>query len=84
MGKNSTIGLKASNGPYVLVKDHIYVLVEGLAYVLVEEPICILVEGPILLTLVEELLLAIVVGVHGAIMFEVMKMCLVINRITIP
>jgi hypothetical protein len=68
MGKNSTIGLKASNGPYVLVKDHIYVLV----------------EGPILLTLVEELLLAIIVGVHGAIMFEVMEMCLVINIITIP
>jgi hypothetical protein len=68
MGKNSTIGLKASNGPYVLVKDHIYVLV----------------EGPILPILVEELLLIIVVGVHGAIMFEVMEMCLVINIITIP
>jgi len=60
----------------VLVKDCIYVLVEGLAYVLVEEPI--------LPTLIEELLFAIVVGAHGAIMFEVMEMCLVINIITIP
>ncbi len=76
--------MKASNGPYVLVKDHIYVLVEGLAYVLVKEPICTLVEGPILPTLIKKLLLAIVVGVHGAIMFEVMEMCLVINIITIP
>jgi hypothetical protein len=63
MGKSSTIGLKASNGLYVLVKDHIYVLV----------------EGPILLTLFEELLLAIIVGVHRTIMFEVMEMCLALH-----
>ncbi len=76
IGKKKKIGLKTSSSPYVLVKDHIYVLVEGFAYVLV--------EGPILPILVEELLLIIVVGVHGAIMFEVMEMCLVINIITIP